>query len=542
MYRTSSVFFQHAAKQRSAIVISFFLRLFLPACILFGGRAAASPPGDHTRYLPLGHPAYDYLDRLQERGRLQTLNLALRPYTRLQVFEALNAEDTLKLPAFEISWLEILRSECELELQSPAPEDSAGMAVIMRIEASENYSSIRGDREQNTVGAGFGGRFGNLVYDARFLRAPHLLRLADTTSHRDPDVLAPFEEGLIRPMEGYLKADFRLFSGAFSTEIFCGRLARNWSPALQHSLILGGDAASFDQVALTLRSRHFVFSHLVAALDGISYRKPAANGFTRTRRFFSAHRLDIRVRDNLRFGITETVVYGGENAGFDPALMNPVTSFRLVGIQNKVDHANNTLLCLDGLYTAAGRLTLFGQFLFDDMLRSDRFQDRWACDLGAHWRDLPGLEGTTASLRATAVSSFAYNTFRPYERYLLYGRPLGAPSGNDYRRLEGTLRYFLDSRLDLKARLAVLERGAQRVAGPLTPFINSAGMPYPTPVVERTLEAALSFRWQPLPIAHISAEGGFLNRRNPDNHPAQRSRRGYFNLSISIYRDIPVIF
>ena len=342
------------------------------------------------------------------------------------------------------------------------------------------------------MGFGFGGRFGQVTYDARFLRAPHLLRLADTTSHRDPDVQAPFEEGLIRPMEGYLKADFRLFEGAFSTEIFFGRLARNWSPALRHSLILGEDAASFDHLALILRSRHFVFSHLVAALDGISYRKPDHGEFTRAARYLSAHRLDIRVRDNIRFGITETVVYGGENTGFDPALINPVTSFRLVGIQNKTDHANNTLLSLDGLYIAADRLTLFGQFLFDDMLRSDLFQDRWACDVGAHWRDLPGLEGTTASLQATIVSSFAYNTFRPYERYLFYGRPLGAPAGNDYRRLAGSIRFFINSRLDLQARLTALERGAQRVAGPMTPFVNSIGMPYPTPVVERTLEVAAS--------------------------------------------------
>ena len=529
-------------KQRSVTVFVFFFCPVCLACVFFHGQAAASSFGDPTRYIPLGHPAYDYLDRLQERGRLQTLNHALRPYTRGQVLEALKAEDTSKLKAFESGWLEILRSECEPDLETSLPKDSAAMTVITRLEASESYKSIRGDREQNTVGFGFGGKLGRVVYDARFLRAPHLLGPSDTTMHRDPDVQAPYEDGLIRPMEGYLKADFRLFGGAFSSEIFFGRLARNWSPALDHSLILGADAASFDHLALTLRSRHFVFSHLVASLDGMSYRKPGESEFTRARRYFSAHRLDIRVRDNLRFGITETVVYGGENAGFDPALINPVTSFRLVGIQNKADHANNTLLSLDGLYIAAERLTLFGQFLFDDMLRSDLFQDRWACDLGARWRDLPGFEGTTAGLRATFVSSFAYNTFRPYERYLLYGRPLGAPAGNDYRRLAGSIRFFLNSKLDLKAQLAALERGAQRVAGSMTPFTNSTGLSFPTPVVERCLEASLSLRWQPLPLAHISAEGGFLHRRNLDNRPGQRSRRGYLSLTISLYRDMPIIF
>jgi capsule assembly protein Wzi len=521
----------------------FFICLLCPAVFISSGRAETSPPGDQSRYLPIGHPAYDYLDRFQERGRLLSLNRAIRPYTRQQVLEAVEIEEASRLKGFESQWLDMLRSECLPGPETTSLNDSAAMTVVTRLEAAGNYNSLRTDSERSSLGFGFGGRFGrHIVYDARFVRAPHLLRFADSTDHRDPDVQAPYEEGLIRPLEGYLKADFGLFGGAFSSEIFFGRMARNWSPSIDHSLILGADASSFDHLAITLRSRHFVFTHLVAALDGINYRKAGQSEYRRARRYFSAHRLDIRVRDNLRFGISETVVYGGENSGFDPALSNPVTSFRLVGIQNKGDHANNTLLSLDGLYIAGNRLTLFGQFLFDDILRSDRFQDRWACDLGAGWRDLPGLERTTLNLRATVVSSFAYNTFQPYERYLLYGRPLGAPYGNDYFKLESSLRIFLSSRLDLKVRLVKLDRGAQRVAAPIEDFTNSSDLPYPTPLVEKTTEAALCLRWRPVSSVQINAEGGLLNRRNRDNRPAPRSRRGYAELTISFFRDIPLNF
>ena len=44
----------------------FFLLWFFHFSCLKPARAAAE--GDFSRYLPLGHPAYDYLDRLQERN------------------------------------------------------------------------------------------------------------------------------------------------------------------------------------------------------------------------------------------------------------------------------------------------------------------------------------------------------------------------------------------------------------------------------------------------------------------------------------------
>ncbi|MEA2063799.1 MAG: capsule assembly Wzi family protein [Gemmatimonadota bacterium] len=506
------------------------------------GQVNASPSCDRTRYLPIGHPAYYCLDRLQERGCLSALDWSLRPYTRLQVLEAIRAQEKGKLLDFEQQWLERLRADCEVDPGKVTGADTTAMRVVARLEASGDFHSVRPDKQRNTVGLSFGGSFGPVVFDARFLRAPHLLGPADSTMHRDPDVLPPFEEGLIRPMEGYLKADFRWFGNKFSSEVFCGRLARNWSPALDQSLILGADAASFDHLALCLRSRHFVFSHLVAALDGMTWRTRPGQPWVRAKRYLSAHRLDIRVRDNLRFGISETVVYGGQSRGFDPGLMNPAASFRLVSIQNKVDHAGNTFVSLDGLFIAAQRLTLFGQFLFDDMLRSNRYQDRWACDLGLRLREVPGLTGSTAGVRATIVSSFAYNTFNPYERYLIYGRPLGAPSGNDYRFIEGWLRYFINSRIDLKAHLDLTGRGAQRVAGSIEPFTGSTGLEFPTPVVERTITAGLALRWQPLPEAHFTAECGLINRKNVDNNPGKRSRRGYLSLAFSIYRDFPFEF
>ncbi len=517
---------------------------WLTALLLLCCAIPARADGDRTRYLPLDHPAYHYLDLLQRRGRLLGLDPALRPYTRAQLGRAVEAERRRSAPltGFERAWLERLAREAALET-APAAGDSAALAVIVRPQLGAGYASSRreGGRERSEAGIGFGGAFSHLVFDSRFLRAPHLMRLEDSTAHRDPRTERPLEEGLIRPMEGYLKADFAFRGGAFSTEFFFGRLARNWSPMGKRSLMLDAGAGSFDHFGLTLRSRHLVLSHLAAALDGISYRPAAGAPAVRANRYLTAHRLDIRVRDHLRFGISESTVYGGAGRGFDPALLNPFTSYRLVGIQNKRDHANNTLVGFDWqLYL--DRLGWRGQVMIDDLLRVGAIQDRWALDTEALLRSPLGLERATLALEATVVSSFAYNTFQPYERYLLNGRPLGAPLGNDYWRVGLSLGYAVRDDLELEARLARLDRGSRRVAYPALELVGSGGEGFPTATVERELETGLALRWLPCPWLDLAAEGGYRSQRNRLNRPGLGLRQGYGALSLRLHHDLIVTF
>ena len=528
------------ARTVAALLIAFQALNFASCAGAVDTRAGQ---GDYTRYLPLDHPAYHYIDLLQSRGRLLSLDPALRPYTRAAVLAALDKQGGAGLKEIERVWAERIRKDCRVDTEAAESADPQIFGVVGRVEAAGSYRNLRPDREQSLAGVGFGGRFSHLTYDVRFLRAPQLMRLADTTSQHDPEVLPPAEEGLIRPVEGYLKVDFGLADGAFSSEIFFGRLARNWSPAGGRSLVLSAQALSFDHLGFCLRTRHLVFSHYVAALDDMLQNQPYFGQPVRFNRYFSAHRLDVRVRDNVRFGISETTVYGGENRGFDPALMNPFTSFRLVQIQNKRDWSNNTFLGLDAFTCFAGRMSFYGQFLFDDFLREPKIQDRWALDAGLSLRDpLPGSAATTLQIGLTVVSSFAYNTFQPYERYLLAGRPLGAPLGNDYWRAEGKLAFHLSGVADLGLFASRTKRGALRIASPAVLLLDSARLPFPTEPVAETSEAGLELWWQFSASGHLSARGGIIDQRRLENRLSENRTRGFFNIGLSLYRDLIVKF
>ena len=499
--------------------------------------------GDRTRYIPLDNPAYDYLNRLQERGLLGKLVIGLRPYTRLQVLEAIRAQDHSYLSDMELSWLGRLEEECLVDIvpAKDAEKDEKTM-VIARGEANAYLRNERPDRQDTEIGASFGGRFGRVVYDFRVLHAPHLLGYSDTTNHRDPNVKIPLEEGLIRPMEGYLKADYRFMDGKYSAEILFGRMSRNWSPSLDGSLIMNGDMMGIDQLALSLRSSRFVLTHFIAQLDGMNYRPDQNSPYIHANRFLTAHRLDIKVRDNIRFGVTETVVYGGEDKNFDMALMNPITSYRLVAIQAKGDHANNTWLCFDGHWQVNRTLGLWGQWLIDDLLRSEQYQDRWAMELGGRVRNVFFLDNSTLTFNYGYATSFVYNTFYPPERYLFYGRHVGSSLGNDYNQVSARFRYFLNPELDMGLDVSITEHGQQRVAGSLDEFQGSVGLEHPTSPVETRKEAALNIRWQPVNFGHIDFTFGAYDTKNLDNHEGLNSRKGFARLSVRLYETIPVKF
>ncbi len=508
-------------------------------CLLAAAALGSGQP-DRSRYFPLGHPAYDYIARLHECGLLLKLNPALRPYTRAQVNEVVRWEQQRSHGEVISGWLDWLQRECARELD--VLSDTVRVNVTARFELTEALRNVRPDREDFLAGIGFGGAMGRVVFDARFAHARQLMTTSGDADHRDPRVIAPDEEGLIRPMEGYVKVDFPVFGGRSGAEILLGRIGRNWSPAGASSLVLGRSALSFDQLALQFRSSHLVFTSLVAALDPVDYYPAGSSSTVRARRFFSAHRLDYRVWDNLRIGLTETTVYGGANRVWDLALMNPLTSYRLLATQDSERWNNNSFVAGDFSLSLGGVVNLRGQMLFDDFLLEDEIQNRWALNLGADIFRLPLPGLNSMRLEYERVSSFAYNTFQPWERYLISGRPLGAEQGNDYRRGSASLTHYFSPGLDISGRLGYTQRGALRISSPAVGLLKSAGLPFPSKPVETTVEAVLSLRWQVRDWCSVKASGGLLDQSTLNNVTGSDRSRGYATIELSLYRDLLMKF
>ncbi len=508
--------------------------------VCLAAAAIASSQPDRSRYFPLGHPAYDYISRLHQCGLLLKLNPALKPYTRTQVNDVVQWELQRDHHTVTSGWLNWLARECDAELR--VLSDSVRLNVTARFELIESMRSLRPDRETLLAGLGFGGAMGRVVFDARFAHARHLMTTSADADHRDPQVIAPDEEGLLRPMEGYIKADFPVFGGRCGAEILLGRIGRNWSPAGASSLVLGQSARSFDQLALQFRSSHFVFTHLVAALDPVDYYPGGSSSTVRARRFFTAHRLDYRVWDNLRIGLTETTVYGGANRVWDLALMNPLTSYRLLATQDSERWNNNSFVAGDCSVSLGRFVNLRCQFLFDDFLLEDKIQDRWALNIGADIFCLPLPGVNSMRLEYERVSSFAYNTFQPWERYLISGRPLGAELGNDYHRYTVALTQYFTPLFDITGQLNYTGRGDLRVSSPISGLLNSHGLPFPTETVEESLEIMLSLRWQAKGWCKLKASAGLLDQRGLNNVAGSCRQRGFATVTLSLYHDLLMKF
>ncbi|MEM7788746.1 MAG: hypothetical protein AAF594_13580, partial [Bacteroidota bacterium] len=87
---------------------------FLVLGVALASAAAAQP----ARTVPVGDPAYAYVERLQRRGLLLDLHPTALPYTEAELTEALATLDGHALRGPEAEWAGLLRTR----LGGAAPE------------------------------------------------------------------------------------------------------------------------------------------------------------------------------------------------------------------------------------------------------------------------------------------------------------------------------------------------------------------------------------------------------------------------------------
>ncbi len=83
------------------------------------------------------------------------------------------------------------------------------------------------------------------------------------------------------------------------------------------------------------------------------------------KRYFSFHRLDIPISNNLTVAFTESILYGGKNQNFLPMYMNPLNiyfSSKMVERKGVEETKANVLMAFDILYKPNSNLVFFSQF------------------------------------------------------------------------------------------------------------------------------------------------------------------------------------
>lgn len=414
-------------------------------------------------YLSLGHWAYDYVNVLVSRGRLPGLQPLVQPYRRIDITRAvLRAERREDLTQAEQEWIAELRDELGFEVRLLEGERDQGLRFAGEFAAGGKAISQKhrdhlrpeGDAaayllldlflvgDAPLVAGAFRMRWDNhLLNDPQFPNG-------DVVEFRQCD---PIEQCAYRVDEGYVELQVPY------VRLFFGRMVRNWGLAGVSGLMVSDYSYSYDQLGYRFGSSKISLTGFLAL----------PNDFLGdTVRYFTVHRLDWQIHDDLTLALSESSLWGGPGARFDLALINPVGIWEVSGSAAQRDR--NTNGSIELWWRPRNSLALYGGLLVDNT----RFGDpgfktgltQWGSVIGVQ---LPAL-ASTLSARAdlSVINSLAYRSrVDPYESYTLNGISYGHDkTGAIVLSLKGD--WFVRGGLVLKPRLDLMWKGDADVTDP----------------------------------------------------------------------------
>ncbi len=357
--------------------------------------------------LPLDDIAYTYIDALQSRGMLRELPIIERPYSVGAVRKATAAARAALRTASNARWLDAIDAAAAKYASHVSDADSAVFTASLAgygVAQSSGTRDLMQSNRENTLAPGFTVRA--LLQSGPFTGAVRVI--ADRRMRVDPEFLGRRDRALsARTEDGYIGVESR-----FAT-LQAGRTGRSWALPGQLGLMVSNGAYSYDHLYLRLGTDKLHLSSVIARLDD---ERLNFTTDTTAQRFFSAHRLGIRL-GKLEAGISESVVYGGVGRGFQPSLANPVAPIFLT--QYSDGDPINVAFGADALWRATNG-AMFGAQLFLDDFQIDR------CELCG---EPPGLGlaitadgisvggGVRAFASYTRVNSLTYRAPDRFERF-----------------------------------------------------------------------------------------------------------------------------
>ena len=484
------------------------LHIFIVTGILMGISLFCFAGVNET--LPTHHWAYNYIEALQVRGYLLELNTLQLPYTRGEIARQLVKEESGKenWSLFVKEIFHELLAEFSQEINVLNNENN----ILLRGKYEGFIDNTQGDKQAYRgiyrIGAGFNVGERIFIYSSANF---------DQYDYNDPDYMGYKWRGISAYMEqAYVQYRCKNFNVKF------GRDFLKWGVGQSGTLVFSNNSRPLDQLYAEIRLGHLTFSYVIAELDPMKV-KDKSNSYFTANRFLSGHRAVISLFANkLQAGVSEIVIYGGENKFFNMVYINPVMFYH--GTKKNGAGDNNVLPTIDVLFYPVSRVQIYSSILIDDIqvektCPGDLEPNEIAWLAGGNWADPFGFGGVTLNAEYVRVANRTYKTPNPWETFIFRNDPLGHPLGNDFDRIElSALKMF--GPLWITAGYSYTRKGEGSIYTPFdTPWFDYTveqgySEPFPTGVVEKRSD--VSFKIQYLSNVHwgFNGEIHFLNKNN----------------------------
>lgn len=448
-----------------------------------------------TVFVPLNHPAYDFIERMETRGGLTRVLNGTRPMTRAEIgrylvqlwHQPLSRVDqdhyTFLLSEFREELPESLRaaSESRLARISSHPKlaflpdliyknqrnlvvlehqqfRAYGDAKFCRSRLFARADSLTGSERvfEDSNGFLFWGTLGQHlgfsldVRDTKEWGTRQYPRRYEITHER-----YGFANGYGSHIYHDETVAFVNFSWSW-LELQLGKDSNRWGPGFRGQLALSDYATSYDLIKLQVQYWRFKLTGLTGFLR--QYPRVWINGLRRDR-VLAAHRLEFSPAKWLDLGFHETVVY------FDPefewSYLNPVSFYRAQ--EHYLGDQGNAGMGLDFEWLSLPKTKVYGEFFLDDIntakLGTGWRGNKYGYTLGLYHVDLFGIDNLDARGEFTRVRPYTYSHRDSLNVYKHFSTVLGHRIGPNAENFYFGISYQPHWRLVIAAGLEQLRHG-----------------------------------------------------------------------------------
>ncbi|NGP86876.1 hypothetical protein [Fodinibius halophilus] len=451
------------------------------------------------------HWAYEYIERLQNRGHLRTLNPTAIPYNRGEVWEAVQDMDREALSPLSQQWLKKVENHVK-----PAKE-KASDNFIYGGELTGRATRINSGRTNvlRPTGGGesvyphskvtFYGEWKNTIVQTGLM--------LDRYYVVDPDGHRTAARPWLRVEDSYIGYD----KGHFSA--YLGRFRHHWGLNSNSAGLLSKNPVPFDNFYLRFGKGKIQFRTILGELDSVTGgqfdRRINSNTI---KRYFFGHRLDWIPSKHFAVSLLEGEIVSGEHLNIPFRHLNPL-NFLFIdsGTKPKQYESSNIMLALavDAYWK---KIHLNTQFFLDDFVVRDR--------------DELGKSGELKPMAYTFLNSINFATTEPYfdigarydmvssmsyrgsssiaeDRWMYAGRGL-ATNFSDYTKLQLYTHWYADNvlpGLKLGPSYTLLSQGELGFRQPFDYTILDDSILHGT--IENTHRIALQLEYQPVQLVRM---------------------------------------
>lgn len=493
--------------------------------------------------VPIGHWAYDFLDRLETKGLVRDLALRARPISRNRMAQIIaSIEDEARkhpgvLSGSDRRLLEQLKGEFADEMTELGVDYRQRLAEPHLVSLREDSSSVYldalfeqrvilrgglGDSTERRLETTGGGIIRGRLH--RFLAFE--LEARNTAISGEEVIRERFDPslGMPRVTTGNLLFSDQARAYAVASNrwvrLQLGRDRVQWGPGRRGSLTVSEQMPESDMIRLWAEFRNFRFTYLHAFLRSSLGPK-----------YLAAHRLDVQLGRRLFLSGTESVVYGGRDVEFQ--YLNPLMPYQIA--EHHLGDRDNNMLSFDITYFPVDGVKTYGELLIDDLSFDRNLFTHWANKygllLGVLWTDIAGMPNLDGQVEFAHVDPFVYTHRDSVNSYQHYDRSIGHWLGPNADDVTLVVRYqpTRDTRIALqfsqiRRGTGALQKPHRKEDGERKRFLDGP--------VHRTREVAVELRDQLVRDVFVTLRFGWARVRNAGLQPGvnRNERRALFTL------------